>query len=115
MRVIIIGLILLVSVIGCKDNEVTEPAQIAPEIVSLTASKTEIKIGEISELKCEAKGENLEYLWNVFLGDIVPVNADASIVNYSGYECCAGPKTITCKVKNEAGEVTESIVINVLE
>jgi hypothetical protein len=88
-----------------------------PAIASITAEKTEILYGgnDPAILTCNATGGNLTYVWQVDLGDIIPLNASHSKVSFNGAACCVGEKTITCTVSNSKGSVSKSIVITILE
>ena len=102
---------------GCDKNETAEPADLttAPKIISLTADKYEIEVGgeDPAVITCEASGGNIEFIWEVDLGDIFPMNNDGSIVRFTGSECCLGEKIIKCTAKNDKGEVTETIIIDI--
>lgn len=88
-----------------------------PMIVSLTADKTQILFGGMdpATITCEATGGGLNYVWEVDLGDIVPVNTSHSKVTFSGAACCVGEKTIKCTVSNSLGSTSKTIVITILE
>ena len=115
MRVLSITLLIALTILSCKQEETIDPNSEMPQILSLTSDKREIGIAETTNIYCEATGGGLEYEWSVLLGDIVPVNEDASIVTYSGYECCAGKKIISCTVRIDKGQAKYTISINILE
>lgn len=81
----------------------------------MTADRSEIAIGEAARITCEATGGDLSYEWQVALGDILPVSADGSVVDFSGSECCSGDKTIMCTVSNNKGKDTQYIIITLKE
>lgn len=87
----------------------------APKIVSLSADKYEIVVGgeEPAIIECDATGGNLNYKWEVDLGDIFPLNESGSIVRFTGSECCVGDKFITCTVSNDKGETSQVITIHI--
>ncbi len=89
----------------------------APVINNVTADKTKILYGgnDKAVLSCDATGGNLTYVWQVDLGDLVPVNKDRSKVSFTGAACCVGDKIITCTVSNSKGTVSKSITITILE
>ena len=58
---------------------------------------------------------NLEYTWEVDLGDIFPLKSDNSQVRFSGSPCCIGKKLIKCTVTNDKGSDTKNIEIFILE
>lgn len=103
--------------ISCKKEETTTPSATTttPEIISLTSDKSTIKYGgeEPAIITCEASGGNCQYIWEVDLGDIFVVNEDGSQVRFTGSECCIGDKIIKCTVKNDKGEVTETVTVNI--
>jgi len=115
--------ILLLSVVcltffsGCKDNEemISDANTTQPEIIKLSTSASEIAIADLAILTCEATGGNLQYTWEVYLGDIIPMNEVGSQVQYSGAECCVGEKEITCTVKNDKGEDQKMITITIVD
>jgi hypothetical protein len=88
-----------------------------PIINSISADKTQIMFGgeEAAVLTCTAKGGNLKYIWQVDLGDLIPLNAERSKVSFSGAACCVGEKIITCTVSNNKGSVSDTIRINIIE
>ena len=111
---------LLVSIIGCsqKSNTVgADPETGPPVIVKLTAEKNQILYGgqDPAIITCEATGGNLKYVWQVDLGDIIPMNSAHSKISFNGAACCVGEKTITCTVSNSLGSVSKTIVITILE
>jgi len=114
---LIISVLILILFTGCKKNDVAEPVDLTttPKILSLTADKYQIKVGgdDPAIITCEASGGNIEYMWEVDLGDIFPLNNDGSVVRFTGSECCLGEKIIKCTAKNDKGEVSETITINI--
>ena len=89
--------LILILLIGCKTNS-TSPNKVAssaPSILSITAEKTQILYGgDPAIITCNATGGNLKYVWQVDLGDIIPMNSEHSMVSFSGAACCVGDKTI---------------------
>lgn len=111
-------LLVLAIILGsCQKSENDSPVDTttAPKILNLTADKYEIKVGgdDPAVITCEATGGNIEYVWEVDLGDIFPLNETGSQVRFTGSECCLGEKIIKCTAKNDKGEVTETIIINI--
>ena len=117
IRLLTILLFLGVLISGCDKNEVIEPADLTttPKILTLTADKYDIEVGgkDPAIITCEAEGGNIQYTWEVDLGDIFPLNNDGSQVRFTGSECCLGEKIIKCTVKNDKGESTKTITINI--
>jgi hypothetical protein len=112
-------LILFVLIFGCtkNSNPVGNEPETVPSITSITADKTKIFFGgnDQAVLTCNAKGGNLKYIWQVDLGDLVPMNKEVSKVSFTGAACCVGDKIITCTVSNSLGSVSKSITISILE
>lgn len=104
-------------VTACKKSENTDPVNgtTTPKITSLTADKTEIQVGgeDPSTITCEATGGNIQYKWEVDLGDIFPLNETGSQVRFTGSECCLGEKVIKCTISNDKGSDEQVIVINI--
>lgn len=104
-------------VTACKKSENTGPVDgtTTPKITSLIADKTEIKVGgeDPSIITCEATGGNIQYKWEVDLGDIFPLNETGSQVRFTGSECCLGEKVIKCTISNDKGSDEQVIVINI--
>lgn len=116
----IITLIFTVIVISsCKKDEntkVQEESLSAPEIVKIEASKYEIKFGgaDYTTITATATGGDLEYLWEVDLGDIIPQSDKGDVINFSGSACCIGEKEIILTVSNKKGQDKDTIIIEIL-
>lgn len=111
---------LFLLLLGCSEestNPNVDAETSAPEIRSLTAEKTQILYGgqDPAVITCDATGGNLTYVWEVDLGDIIPLNSSRSKVSFNGSACCVGEKVITCTVSNAKGSASKSIVITILE
>ena len=111
---------MLVLLAGCSEESTSPDTNLetaAPQIVSLSAEKTQILFGgqDPAIITCSATGGNLKYVWEVDLGDIIPLNSDRSKVSFNGSACCVGEKVITCTVSNSLGSVSKSITITILE
>ena len=109
MKNLLFATFILLTAIACDKKEEVDPNLESPTILSLVTDKTDIKTGELAEIRCEATGGELVYEWNAMLGDIIPQNEDASIVNFSGFECCYGERIIMCRVKNSMGEAIRGV------
>ncbi len=113
--------VFLAIMIGCspKSTNPTDPSieTGSPVITSLTAEKTQILYGgqDPAIITCNATGGNLKYVWEVDLGDIIPMNASRSKVSFNGAACCVGDKTIKCTVSNSKGSTSKTIIITILE
>jgi putative hemolysin len=110
-------LLLLVACSQQSSDPNTDTETAVPEIRSLTAQKTRILYGggDPAIITCDATGGNLSYVWEVDLGDIIPMNASRSVVSFNGTACCVGEIVITCTVSNSLGSTSQSIVITILE
>ena len=106
--------------IGCSQDTTGPDAGAEtgpPEIRSLTAEKMQILYGgqDPAIITCDATGGNLTYVWEVDLGDIIPLNSTRSKVSFNGSACCVGEKIITCTVSNSKGSTSKTITITILE
>ena len=104
---------------GCKKSEETPTgtsATAAPQVISLTADKTEILYGgqDPTVITCVANGGSLSYKWDVDKGDIFPLKEDNSQVRFSGSPCCIGKKYIKCTVSNDKGSVLDTCIITIV-
>ena len=117
MKHILLTLIVIVFAFSsCKKDKDAAVGTAVPVIESLTADKSEINTGgnDPAILTCVANGGGLEYLWEVDLGDIFPLNNEGSQVRFTGSPCCIGEKTLTCTVSNDRGSATKTIIIEIL-
>ena len=118
-KILISLLIIMFIGVSCKKEsdapQDNSTVTTAPKIVSLSADKYEIVVGgeEPAIIECDATGGNLNYKWEVDLGDIFPLNESGSIVRFTGSECCVGDKFITCTVSNDKGETSQVITIHI--
>ncbi len=88
-----------------------------PVIDSLITNSTRITYGGDNPaiLKCFATGGNLNYIWEVDLGDLFSLNNEGSEVQFTASPCCIGEKIITCNVSNDKGEVSKNITITITQ
>lgn len=102
---------------SCAKTDDKDGATAIPQISSLTTSKDSIAFGGIESaiLTCVASGGALTYKWEVDFGDLLPLNAEGSQIQFTGSECCTGDKNISCTVKNSLGQVTKIVVVNIGE
>ena len=109
------GILLLGSCV--KETNTYNPNNITPTIDSLTTSMTNMTFGSTKPayLECYATGGELTYIWEVDLGDLFIINDSGSQAQYSASPCCIGEKIISCTVSNNKGELTESIMITIIE
>ncbi len=104
--VVLTGLALL-SACSKKDN--SEPSS-QIRIDSITASENPVMAYDTSMITVYATGENLQYKWVANHGKI---KGSGTTVKYSACQSCQGLNTITCKVFNETGEVSDTIMVRV--
>ncbi|MBI9033999.1 MAG: hypothetical protein JEZ03_05990 [Bacteroidales bacterium] len=119
---VLLAIVLLSSLMiwSCKKDEVVVDPGLeitSPKIVSLNATMDTINFGgtEPTVITCTAEGGGLTYLWEVDLGDIIPQNEAASVINFTGSACCIGDKVIKCTVSNQKGSVEQTIKIYIRE
>ena len=100
-----------------KEDSNSNILTVIPVIDSLTTNNIRIQFGgdDPAILNCYATGGELNYIWEVDLGDLFTLNDDGSQVQYSASPCCIGEKTIFCTVSNDKGEATESVTITITE
>ncbi len=104
--IVLIGLVIL-SACSKKDN--TDPSS-QIKIVSLTASVNPVMAYDTSVITVEAIGDNLQYGWVANHGKI---KGSGSTIKYSACQSCIGLNTITCRVFNETGEVSDTVMVRV--
>ena len=56
----------------------------------------------------------MKYVWQVDIGDLIPLNKERSEVSFKGSACCAGEKIITCTVSNSKGSVSKNIILDIM-
>ena len=105
----ILALGFLLFVFSCKKEQpVTPTGDIT--IVSLTSTLNPVKAWDTTLITMTATGSDLNYGWEADHGNIV---GSGSQVKYAAGECCVGLNTITCRVFNDTGEVSDTIKIRV--
>lgn len=104
--IVLAGLALL-SACSKKDN--TAPSS-QIRIDSITASVNPVVAYDTSVITVYATGVNLQYGWVVNHGKI---KGSGTTVKYSACQSCRGLNTITCRVFNETGEVSDTIMVRV--
>ncbi|MFH1160823.1 MAG: hypothetical protein V1733_07735 [bacterium] len=109
--------IVLAGILACKKSGTPNPNENTtfPEFISLTADKDSIKVGgtEPAILTCMAQGGNIQYVWEVDLGDIFPLTEDGSVVRFTGAECCLGQKYIKCTISNDKGSIMDTVIVTI--
>lgn len=91
-----------------KDNSPGQSTQIS--IVGITVSANPVMAYDTSLITVEALGENLQYGWVANHGKI---KGSGNSIKYSACQSCIGLNTITCRVFNETGEVSDTVMVRV--
>jgi hypothetical protein len=106
-----IFLLVLVSPIlfSCSKKE-TEKTAGDIKIQGLTATYLTVKAWDTTLITMKATGSNLQFGWEANHGDVI---GSGKTVKYSAGQCCVGLNTIKCRVFNDTGEVSDTIMIRV--
>ena len=118
MKGITIAIIGILFLAGCdKENKDINLNTEFPAIDSITTSSYQVKAGskDPAILNCYATGGNLNYVWEVDLGDLFPLNDKGSEVQFTASPCCLGEKSISCMVSNDKGSVSKNITITIIQ
>jgi hypothetical protein len=94
---------------ACSKKENTNPSGDI-KILSLTETVNPVVAYDTTVITVVATGENLQYGWVANHGKI---KGSGSTIKYSACYSCIGLNTITCRVFNETGEVSDTIMIRV--
>ncbi len=108
----------IIAIGSCKEKEPAfNPNNTQPVIDSLTTSIVMLPFNNNKPaiLNCYASGGQLNYTWDVDLGDLFVINDSGSQAQYSASACCMGDKIISCTVSNNKGEVMETITVTITE
>ncbi len=108
-RAIILLLLSIVIVFSCS-KEKTEKGAGDIKIQSLSCTLNPIEAWDTTLITIEATGSDLQYGWEANHGDF---KGSGKTVKYAAGECCVGLNTITCRVFNDTGEVSDTIMIRV--
>lgn len=108
-RTIIFFLLAAVTVFSCSKGKTEKPTG-DTQIQSLSATRNPVEAWDTTLITVEATGSNLQYGWEANHGDL---NGSGKTVKYAAGECCVGLNTITCRVFNDTGEVSDTIMIRV--
>ncbi len=109
IRSILILLILIMLAFSCKKSK-EDPTSGDIKIYSLNASVNPVKAWDTTLITIDATGKNLQFGWDANHGSIV---GSGQQVKYAAGQCCVGLNTITCRVFNETGEASDTIMIRV--
>jgi len=99
----------MVVIAACSKKENTNPSS-EIQIVSLTATANPVMAYDTTVITVVATGNNLQYGWVANHGKI---KGGGTTIKYSACQSCIGLNTITCKVFNETGEISDTIMIRV--
>ena len=108
-RGILLLLLSTVILFSCS-KEKSEQTTGDIQIQSLSATLLKVKAWDTTLITMEATGSNLQYAWEANHGDF---KGSGKSVKYAAGECCVGLNTITCRVFNDTGEVSDTIMIRV--
>lgn len=110
MHKISLILILTTTIVwSCSNKDDTKPSD-SIKIISLTASLNPVKAWDTTVITVVATGDSLQYGWKANHGDF---NGSGNTIKYAAGECCVGLNTITCRVFNNTGEVSDTVMIRV--
>jgi hypothetical protein len=110
MKIAYIFLFLSVSVLwACSDKDENKPSD-SIKIISLTATLNPIKAFDTTVITVVATGDSLQYGWKANHGTIT---GSGQTIKYTACQSCIGMNTITCRVFNSTGEVSDTIMIRV--
>jgi hypothetical protein len=100
-------------IVSCKKKEETTYVKPSSNLAidSIVATKTNIIIWEEIYITAYATGKNLTYKWSRNHGSMLFV--DSSTAKYWACPNCIGLNTVECKVSNEYGTVSDTIMIYV--
>lgn len=99
----------IVMITACSKKENTNPST-EIRIVSLTETVNPVMAYDTTIITIVATGENLQFGWIANHGKI---KGSGTTIKYSACQSCIGLNTITCRVFNETGEVSDTIMIRV--
>jgi hypothetical protein len=108
-RTYFVLLLTVITLWACSKRDENNPSA-SIKIVSLTASVNPVKAYDTTVITVEAIGDSLQYGWRANHGNII---GSGKIVKYSACQSCKGLNTITCRVFNYTGEVSDTVMIRV--
>jgi len=115
----LIGLLSVIVILSMLTTSCKKKEEDAPEpepsvnlaLDSLVATKKNIVTWEEIYITAYARGNNLTYKWSANHGSMI--GKDSVTVLYYACDSCVGLNTIECKVTNEYGTVSDTIMIRV--
>jgi len=108
-KCIILIILFTVLLYACSKTKNDQPSGNI-KIISLSASLNPVKAWDTTVITMEATGTNLQYGWEANHGDF---RGSGKSIRYAAGECCVGLNTITCRVFNETGEVSDTVMVRV--
>jgi hypothetical protein len=111
-RTFILLMLLILSMVipfSCS-KEKTEKGAGDIQIQSLSCTINPIEAWDTTFITMEAIGSNLQYGWEANHGSIT---GSGKMVKYAAGECCVGLNTIACRVFNDTGEASDTVMIRV--
>ena len=108
-KAFILLILAAVSFCSCSKKSDSKPTGDI-RIISLTASVNPVRAYDTTVISVEAIGDSLQYGWKANHGNII---GSGKIVKYSACQSCKGLNTITCRLFNYTGEVSDTIMIRV--
>ncbi len=114
-KYLLIGCFISLLMLGfsCKNEEPIEPDPSDNlAIDSIVPEKRTIVVWEEIDIKVYTRGTGLSYLWSTNHGTLI--GQDSVTVRYWACPTCTGLNTIECKVSNEYGTVSDTVMIKVL-
>lgn len=115
LKVLLAIFIISLLFVSCrKEKEKEEPAPSDNlALDSIITTKRTIVVWEEIYITAYTRGKNLSIKWSANHGSLL--GTDSSTVKYWGCNSCIGLNTIECKVSNEYGTVSDTIMIQVYQ
>jgi len=109
----VIYLSLLIPIESCKKDREPPLTDTSDNLAldSLVSTKKNIATWEAIYITAYARGQNLSFQWSANHGSMT--GRDSVTVMYWACESCVGLNTVECKVNNEYGTVSDTIMIRV--
>ncbi|NQV02285.1 MAG: hypothetical protein HQ542_06550 [Bacteroidia bacterium] len=110
MHIRIFVILSLLYVLLACNKEKNAPTTGDITLVSLASTQNPVKAWDTTIITVVATGSNLQYGWDANHGSIT---GSGTQIKYAAGECCVGLNTITCRVFNDTGEVSDTVMIRV--
>ncbi|MCX6243425.1 MAG: hypothetical protein NTU98_01865 [Bacteroidetes bacterium] len=108
-RFFVVSFLFLLLLAACAKKDAVKLSD-SIQIVSLTASLNPVKAWDTTVITVVATGDSLQYGWKANHGNFT---GGGKQIRYAAGECCVGLNTITCRVFNNTGEVSDTVMIRV--